>query len=38
MKERFNIEGMTCQACQAHVQRACDKLDGVIETSLIAVE
>ena len=26
---RFDIEGMTCAACQAHVEKAASKLDGV---------
>ena len=26
---KFNIEGMTCSACQAHVQKAVEKLDGL---------
>ena len=30
MKKRFNVEGMTCAACQAHVQKAVEKLDGTI--------
>ncbi len=28
-KVRFDIEGMTCAACQAHVEKAASKLDGV---------
>ena len=28
MKKRFNVEGMTCAACQAHVQKAVEKLEG----------
>lgn len=29
MKKTFNIEGMTCSACQAHVDKAVKKVDGV---------
>ena len=29
MKKKFNVEGMTCAACQAHVQKAVEKLEGV---------
>lgn len=29
MKERFNVTGMTCSACSAHVEKAVSKLDGV---------
>ena len=28
-KVRFDVEGMTCAACQAHVEKAASKLDGV---------
>ena len=28
-KEKFDIQGMTCSSCQAHVQRDVEKLDGV---------
>ena len=28
-KEKFDIQGMTCSSCQAHVQKAVEKLDGV---------
>ncbi len=28
-KVRFDIDGMTCAACQAHVEKAASKLDGV---------
>lgn len=27
-KTKFNIQGMTCSSCQAHVQKAVEKLDG----------
>lgn len=29
MKKKFNVTGMTCSACQAHVERAVAKLPGV---------
>ena len=29
MKKRFNVTGMTCSACQAHVERAVAQLPGV---------
>ena len=29
MKEKFDVQGMTCSACQAHVQKALEKVDGV---------
>lgn len=29
MKKKFNVEGMTCAACQAHVQKAVENLEGV---------
>lgn len=29
MKKKFNVTGMTCSACQAHVERAVSKLPGV---------
>ena len=29
MKKKFDIKGMTCAACQAHVQKAVDSLDGI---------
>ena len=28
-KQKFNITGMTCSACSAHVEKAVRKLDGV---------
>lgn len=28
MKRRYDIEGMTCAACAAHVQTAADKTPG----------
>ena len=29
MKQKFNIEGMTCSACSSHVDKAVRKLNGV---------
>ena len=28
-KKKFNVYGMTCASCQAHVSKAVQKLDGV---------
>lgn len=28
-QDKFDVDGMTCAACQAHVDRAVSKLDGV---------
>ena len=29
MKSKFDVQGMTCAACQAHVQKAVEKVSGV---------
>ena len=29
IKGKFGVQGMTCAACQAHVQKAVEKVDGV---------
>ena len=29
MKKKYKIEGMTCSACQSHVQRSVEKLEGM---------
>ena len=29
MQEKFQVTGMTCAACSAHVERAVSKLPGV---------
>lgn len=29
MKQKFNVTGMTCSACSAHVEKAVSRLDGV---------
>ena len=34
MKERFDVKGMTCAACQAHVEKATKSVDGVIECNV----
>ena len=33
-QERFDVGGMTCAACQAHVEKAVCKLDGVSDVSV----
>lgn len=34
MKEKFTVTGMTCSACQAHVDKAVCKLPGVTEVNV----
>ena len=34
MKKKFDVQGMTCSACQAHVQKALEKVDGVNSVSV----
>ena len=34
MKKKFNVEGMTCAACQSHVQKAVEKLDGILSVNV----
>ena len=29
MKQKFDVTGMTCSACQAHVEKALNAIDGV---------
>ena len=29
MKQKFNITGMTCSACSAHVEKAVNQLPGI---------
>lgn len=38
MKQKFEVTGMTCAACQANVEKAVKKLEGVtdVEVSLLA--
>lgn len=34
MKEKYQVEGMTCSSCVAHVEKAVAKLEGVDEVSV----
>ncbi len=34
MKEKFNITGMTCSACSAHVQKSVSKLNGITDVNV----
>lgn len=34
MKDKFLVEGMTCAACQSHVQNAVSKVNGVISVNV----
>ena len=34
IKEKYNVSGMTCAACQAHVTKAVSKIDGVKECNV----
>lgn len=34
MKSKFSVTGMTCAACQAHVTKAVQKLDGVSDVNV----
>ena len=34
MKEKFNIMGMTCASCQAHVDKSVRKLHGVSDVNV----
>ena len=33
-KQKFNITGMTCSACSAHVEKAVNRLEGVRTASV----
>ena len=33
-QEKFDVGGMTCAACQAHVEKAVCKLDGVQDVAV----
>ncbi|MEA4816836.1 MAG: heavy metal-associated domain-containing protein [Lachnospiraceae bacterium] len=33
MKNKFNVTGMTYSACQAHIKKSENKLDGVINAN-----
>ena len=34
MKQTFNVSGMTCSACSAHVEKAVCRLEGVAEVNV----
>lgn len=34
MKQKFDVTGMTCSACSAHVEKSVRKLDGVLEVNV----
>lgn len=34
MKKKFDVKGMTCAACQAHVLKAVEKLEGVKDVNV----
>ena len=34
MKQKFDVQGMSCAACQAHVSKAVSKLDGVKDVNV----
>ena len=34
MKQKFNVTGMTCSACSAHVDKAVRKLEGVTDVNV----
>ena len=34
MKQKFNVTGMTCSACSAHVEKAVCSLDGAENVSV----
>ena len=34
MKSKFDVGGMTCAACQTHVKKAVESLDGIIECNV----
>lgn len=33
-KKKYNVTGMTCSACQAHVEKAVNRVEGVAEVSV----
>lgn len=37
MKKKYDIEGMTCASCQAHIQNSIKKLDGVKDVNVSLV-
>ena len=34
MRKKYNVEGMTCAACQGHVNKAVTSLKGVKECNV----
>ena len=34
MKQKFDVTGMTCSACSAHVEKSVKKLSGVEDVSV----
>ena len=34
MKEKFDVSGMTCASCQAHVEKAVRKVPGVKDVTV----
>ena len=34
MKKKFNVTGMTCAACQAHVKKAVEGIDGIKDVNV----
>ena len=34
MKQKFNVTGMTCSACSAHVEKAVSRVEGVSQVSV----
>lgn len=38
MKKHFSVEGMSCAACQAHVQKAVEKISGVESVNVNLLE
>ena len=34
LKEKFDIQGMTCSSCSAHVEKAVKKLEGIKEVNV----
>ena len=34
IKEKFDVQGMTCSSCSAHVEKAVKKLNGVVDVNV----
>ena len=34
LKQKFDVTGMTCSACSAHVDKAVRRVDGVTEVNV----